>query len=310
MSGWFKYFTYASFIFLVLALHKANYLVIPTVYSVYDLAVSFLFLFLSFWSGATCWRMILKKNNYHICEKESLASVGLTVFGKYIPGKVWAIMGRAAYIGQKKSLPIHKLAAISMDAQIITLWIGLVFGAFGLFLLGGLGAWGWSILLLWLVLTLLLFGKFSQVIGKFLMKRIVKKEINFPSLSFRHTLGILPWFVLYWALWTIGFYLLVKSLSDIDVPFSVGFAFPLAGTLGILAIVVPGGLGVREGAIVAYLSLAGLSLTLATSISIASRLWYVIGEISIFMVGWAVSHWDKNPSSQPGITGNSLEKQK
>ena len=98
----------------------------------------------------------------------------------------------------------------------------------------------------------------------------------------------MPWFVVYWALWSIGFCLLVASLINIDVSWSVGFGFPLAATLGIITFISPGGLGTREAIMVGYLTLAGVPLVDATSVAVASRLWFLGGEVFIFLVGWAV----------------------
>ena len=116
-------------------------------------------------------------------------------------------------------------------------------------------------------------------------KRTLKKEISIPKLSLQSTVAVLPWFILTWLLWSIGFFLLVASLVPDKISPAVGLGFPLAGTLGIMAIIAPGGLGVREGVMVGYLNLAGLSLPEATTISITARLWFLIGEIFIFIVG-------------------------
>ncbi len=65
----------------------------------------------------------------------------------------------------------------------------------------------------------------------------------------------------------------------------MGLVFPLSGTLGILAGFAPGGIGVREGLMVSCLVLAGFEITEAATISIASRLWFLIGESFIFAIG-------------------------
>jgi len=286
MKSWFKYLVYASLIFLLFALKEGDYLTIPTIHSSLYLTLSFIVLFLSFMSGAICWQHILLKNAIHVQLRECLASVGLSVFSKYLPGKIWSIMGRAAYIGEKKSFPLHQISSISLDAQLLALWLGLVFGAFGLFLVDGIRIWGWLILLLWIGLTAIIFWSLPRSSVEFLLKKLFKKNVVLPQLSPQAIFSLLPWFMVYWILWTMSFYLLVMSLTSIDVPLSVGLGFPLAGTLGIMAFVVPGGLGVREGVLVAFLSLAGISVPLATTISIAARLWYLIGEVAIFVVGW------------------------
>ena len=68
----------------------------------------------------------------------------------------------------------------------------------------------------------------------------------------------------------------------------VALAFPFAATIGILVFVFPGGLGVREGLLVFYLVSAGLPLENATVLSIVARLWFLVGEVSIFALAVAL----------------------
>jgi uncharacterized membrane protein YbhN (UPF0104 family) len=53
---------------------------------------------------------------------------------------------------------------------------------------------------------------------------------------------------------------------------------------GILAIFLPGGIGVREGIMTAYLSALGIELELAITIATLSRLWFITGEVFIFLM--------------------------
>lgn len=54
--------------------------------------------------------------------------------------------------------------------------------------------------------------------------------------------------------------------------------------LGLLAIIIPGGFGVREGIMVFYLVLLGIPLEIAGGIAVLARLWFIIGEIFIFLL--------------------------
>ncbi len=112
-----------------------------------------------------------------------------------------------------------------------------------------------------------------------------KKKITISRIPLKSFFYVLPWIILYWVIISISFYMFTASLSTLNIPLFIGFGFPLAGTLGIMAVIVPGGLGVRESVLVGYLNLAGLSLPEATTISITARLWFLIGEIFIFIVG-------------------------
>ena len=53
-----------------------------------------------------------------------------------------------------------------------------------------------------------------------------------------------------------------------------------------LAIFAPGGLGAREGVLVAYLMLAGQTAADATTVAVVARLWFLVGELALFAIGW------------------------
>ncbi len=299
MRPWFRYLVYASLAFLVVALYKSDYLVMPRIHSFPALIASFLLLFGGFVADAFSWRSILGRTGYPVSPRSSLAAVGLSSFAKYIPGKVWALMGRAGYVAGKYAYPLATVTSATVTWQLIILWLGLVFGATGLYILNSPILWSWPILLMWVGLSIVIFSDTAQNVAQRLLTRILRKEILIPRLSMASTLSALPWFVITWGLMMAGFHLLVVALTSADVPFSVGLGFPLSIIMGILAIVIPGGLGVREGAMVGYLTLAGVPIQEATAISIAARLWFLIAEVFIFLVGIAAD--PKSFSNRPRL---------
>lgn len=288
MKSWHKYIVYLSVVFLAVALYKADYLKVPHIFSVFALAASFLLLFAGFILNAISWRQVLQKSNIAVGLGESFAGLGLSVFGKYIPGKIWLVMGRAAYLAEKSHYSLGALSAVSLNTQFIAIWVGLVLGLIGIYLAGGGHLWSWLILAVWVVLTVVIFSPFIHAKAEQAMRRLLHKDFTIPKLSFRSTLSVMPWFVGYWALWSCGFYLFVNSLTATTVPWNVGFGFPLAGTLGIMTFISPGGLGTREAVMTGYLALAGIPLVEATTVAVASRLWFLGGEVFIFISGWIV----------------------
>jgi hypothetical protein len=276
-------------VFLAVALYNANFLKVPKIFSISSLIASFIFLFAGFIINAITWQKVLKESNYSVDLSSCIAGVGLSIFGKYIPGKIWMVMGRAAYITETFHHSLGTLSAVSLNAQFIAIWFGLVFGVIGLFLLGGFHLWGWLILFLWVGLAVIIFSELAHEHAERAIKSLLRKDITLPRFTIKSTISVMPWFVSYWGFWSFGFYLLVTSLIKMDVPWGVGFGFPLAGTLGIMTLISPGGLGTREAVLVGYLNLAGIPVVDATTIAVASRLWFLGGEIFIFILGW-ISH--------------------
>jgi hypothetical protein len=287
MKSWHKYLVYFSLLFLGIALYKAHYLKVPGIFSWFSLLTSFLFLFAGFIMSALSWCKILARSEWPVDFKMCLAGTGLSIFVKYIPGKIWTIMGRAAYIAENRThIPLGRLSAISLNAQFMGLWVGLILGALGLFLLGGLHIWVWPILILWILLTLIIFSSVVHRVAEVILKRILKKDFHLSHLNFLSTLSVIPWFLLNWGTWSFGFYLLVAGLSPDIVPWSSGLGFPLASAVGIMALITPAGLATREAVLVGYLTLCGLPVAQATTIAVASRLWFLFGESFVFCVGW------------------------
>lgn len=289
VKHWFRYLLYASLLFLAVALYKANYLVLPRIYSPSALAGSIALLFLGMFCEPISWKAILDKSGHPAGFRECFAAVGLSMFAKYIPGKIWAIVGRAGYVAEKRSHSLGALTSITVTWQFILLWVGLVFGACGLMLLGKILLWGWPILFLWLGLTTVIFSDAAQSLARRAYKKVLGREIAIPRLSIRSTVAALPWFVLMWLFLSGGFYLLVVGLSPHHVPLSVGLGFPMTVTLGVFAVFAPAGIGVREGAMVGYLALAGFPTQDAAAVSITARLWYLLGEVFMFVVGLAAN---------------------
>jgi uncharacterized membrane protein YbhN (UPF0104 family) len=91
-----------------------------------------------------------------------------------------------------------------------------------------------------------------------------------------------------WLFWIIGYYLLIKSLTLDFIPFEISFSFPLATTLGILAIIFPGGIGVRESILIFALSTSNIETSTALGLAINARFWFLIGEIALFITAFAI----------------------
>ncbi len=284
MKNWFRYLFYASLVFLVIGLIRADYLTIPHIYNYTTLAISLLLLCMGFLFNALSWTKVLKHANYRVDQGDGMASLGLSIFAKYIPGKIWIIMGRAEYLAKKYKYPRKDLGSLSFDAQFVALWVALLLGTIGMISIKSFNIYGLSVLLLFSILSLVIYTPLFHRLAEFVLSKIVRKQVTFPALPFLKLLKVIFWYLINWGIWCIAFYFLAASLVEETLSLNVAFAFGLAGSLGILAIFAPGGLGVREGIITGYLTIIGLNLTDATTIAITSRLWFLVGEVFIFLI--------------------------
>ncbi len=286
--SWHRYLVYVSLIFVAIALYRFDYLQVPDVAS-YPLLLATLPLQLAgFFFLVASWNVLLARSGCTVRFVDGLAALGLSVLGNYVPGKVWLIMGRASYIANRYDYPLAKVSMLSFHAQLITLWAGLLLGSLGAFAVGGVRLWGPLIGLLWLVLTLSIFSRGVHALVARLIGRVIRRQVSIPLLSFTSTGHAIVWALLTWTAWSLAFYLFLISLGLSGLSPSDGLAFPLAATLGVVAIIAPGGLGAREGVLIAYLVLAGHSGTEATTVAVAARLWFLAAELALFAIGWVV----------------------
>ena len=289
MKNWFKYIFLASLVFLVIALVRADYLRMPEIHRTGFLVVALLLVFLGFFLNGLSWSMILKEAGYRISIRNGVTAHGLSIFTKYIPGKVWVIMGRAEYVAKMYGYSRKDMTSFSMDAQLISIWSALLTGTVGVFLVGGLSIYGWGILAMFLVLSLVIYTPLFHRLTGMILSRVLKREARIPKLPFRRVLKMIFWYVLNWSTWGTGFFFMAASMLPVVPGFEISMAFPLAGSFGIITVFAPGGLGVREGIITGYLSLTGLELAIATTIGVFSRLWFLTGEVFIFVLSLILS---------------------
>jgi len=301
MKNWFRYIFYASLIFLVIALVRADFLVIPTIHDPAKLILSLLLLWAGFLLNALAWSRLLRQTPYRVGDRDGMASHGLAIFGKYIPGKFWVVMGRAEYLALRAGQSRKDLASLSLDAQFIALWAALLLGTIGMFSVGGTRLYGIGVLILFTGFSLVIFTPLFHRLAEWILSKIFRKPVTVPHLPPARVIRTLGWYLLNWSTWSLAFWLLAASLAEGPLPFSIAPAFALGGSLGILSVFAPGGLGVREGVLTAYLSLAGLALQEATTIAVASRLWFLTGEVFIFLVAVFLDRRGKKLQKDPGI---------
>jgi uncharacterized membrane protein YbhN (UPF0104 family) len=284
---WTTVLVYVSLIFVASWLLESEQLRLPTVDNPAALAVAVPLVFLGFLASALAWWKILSLHGQPVSLRLALASTGVTIFGKYVPGKVWVVIGRAGYIAERGLQALSRLSLISLKSQLITLWIGLPLGAL-VFIFAADETWrdlALPTLGLWTLMSALLFSGVLVRSLNWLLQRLGRSPLDMPSLSPWLVLRAAPWFLFVWLAWCLGFALLVAALSGEPPQLADGLAFVLAATLAVLAVIAPGGLGVREGLLVLLLVMLGHPAQFATTVSVIARLWFLAGEVMLFVAG-------------------------
>ncbi len=202
----------------------------------------------------------------------------LSNLGKYLPGKVWAVMGMF-YLLNREGYPTASALACSVLHQAFTLIAGaiFIFIILGQEIFGGL-----SVLFLALGTLLSIIILYPPIFSGILNwgLRILKRKPLVVRLTFAKSVFLLLLYILSWAMYGTSFWCLLRALGIQPDSFWLPVAtFDAAYLLGFLAIFAPGGLGVREGVLSVLLS-ATIAPGLAALIAVAARLWMTLFEVS------------------------------
>ncbi|MBN2468655.1 MAG: flippase-like domain-containing protein [Deltaproteobacteria bacterium] len=286
IDKYFTIFLYVSLAFLVFFLFRYDYARIDLVrFDFVFLTSSLLLLFLGFWLNAYCWYLTCMQLAGKVSLSEAVVSHGLSIFGKYIPGKVWGILGRAGYVS-RTGVSLSSATQASFYAQVMSIWAGLVLGFVGLVAIGIGGHYVWIIGILMVVCTAFLFSppQNSRLVKRLIFRGPYGGVESVFRLDSQRVIPLAFVFLLFWLCWTTGFLLFVQSLfPGMSFKWYLSLAFPFAATVGILAFIFPGGLGIREGLLVFFLVNCGMPAENAAVTSILSRIWFSAGEVFIFL---------------------------
>ncbi|MDH4223885.1 MAG: flippase-like domain-containing protein, partial [candidate division Zixibacteria bacterium] len=240
------------------------------------------------------WLLLLNKLGSNLSFWKMFKIWFLSNLGKYLPGKVWAVVG-TIYLLEKEGVPKRKGLTTAIIGQALSVLSALFLS----FILLGYSLYeeifsknpiifGVVIFFSIAVFVFITYPKLLEMVIN-LGLSLVKKERISLELKTREILSFLIYYILSWLLFGLAFLFFVKSITpvswDLYLNLTGSFAFSL--TIGFLAIFVPGGLGVREGILVILLSLY-FPLPVATLLAIFSRLWISVVEIAGALVSLAI----------------------
>lgn len=253
------------------------------------------FMMIPFWYFFMCLafkRIVLSLGN-DVDLYTLMRIIGISMFGKYIPGKLWFTVGRIALL-ERVGVPKKK----SFTAVVLETYLLLLSGAF--FFLINIFKFEnnvlYSIILIVVVLFLLFLSLpkiFKNIINLFL--KIFKKEKIDFNIKIKEYIFIVFLYFLVWIFSGLEFYLLIYSFTLKTYDF-VGILsiYPASWVVGFLSFLMPAGIGVREGMIFVLLK-RYTGNEIAAVGSLLSRIQVTLGELFylFFFIG-DKKIWRKN----------------
>lgn len=229
---------------------------------------------------AWIWVQILNDSEKQISSYRGLVIYMTSQFAKYLPGGFWNLVGRV-YLTSKHGVVLGtQMTAILYE----NMMLGIVSVIYGIILLY---TFHFILLPVLLALAVLLpvsyyfyepVRVFFQSMIRKLSKRFAGMELSLPRGRFYLYLS---YYFLSHLLQGSAFWLLLRTfgVESVGIVTASGI-FAVSWLIGLIS-PLPGGIGVREGALVFLLSFL-VPVTVATQISIITRIWSLLGELLLF----------------------------
>jgi len=254
------------------------------------LALAFLGFMLQELSYGLIWRAVLARLGSHLGLRTCLRIYLASEFVRYIPGNVWHVLTRILWAGKYGvSRPV---AFASMAIELITkLAAGILVFSISLLFWQDIGKVG-SLLhgslldILGVASIIALFiGLHPRILNGVLnwaLRRMKREPIQL-TLRYSDILFITLAWCVSWIVAGTAFYILLLALWPaapfVAWPICIGI-YAIAWDIGFVSFITPGGLGVREAAIVALFALAlPLPTGLASIMALLSRLVSTLAEV-------------------------------
>jgi len=213
--------------------------------------------------------------------RRMLAIWAVSLLGRYVPGSVVMVAGRME-LARDQGVPRRVTLTAMVYEQALGVGTAAAAAAAWVLVYGDVGP-DW---LAWLV-ALLPFGLLllhPRVMGPASTRLLTRfgREPLARCIPAGRVLGLAGWYLLTAGLLAVGIWMFTRGLGGPDVgglPF-VGGAFLFAFAVSMLAVVVPSGLGIRDGAFALALA-QNVPGGVAVALSVGSRLILTLVELAV-----------------------------
>jgi len=241
------------------------------------------------WLTMLGWRVVLAdlRSPLHVAPAAGVWFVGQ--LGKYLPGSVWTVLVQAD-MASHLHVPRRRTGVASLVTIGLSVLTGLLVGAPSIPLLlrrpdsSGLV---WVLLGIPLLALLCWPPVLDRIVGWGL--RVLRQQPLEKNLSGRAVLGAVLVFCVAWLCFGVHILVLANAVgaepsATLTVASLTGFA--LSGALSMVTIILPAGLGAREGLLTLILASA-MPASAGTAVAIVSRFVVTLVDVLAAAGGWA-----------------------
>lgn len=209
--------------------------------------------------------------------------------GKYVPGSIWAVLAQAE-MGSRLGVPRRRVGVVGLLAIALALLSGGIIGLPALpVLLGRTELGGYAVVAVVVILAVLCYPPLlNWGIGTGL--RILRQAPLEHALSGRAIVATLTWFTISWGCSGIAVLLIASDVGDVEVTSGsmlllavCGFA--LSGTFGMISVIFPAGVGVRDGMLALILATV-MPFAAAAAAAVVMRFLTILVDVLVAGAGW------------------------
>lgn len=252
---------------------------------------------LTFFAFSQLWRRIIAGFGHKVSPMKSFRIFYLSNLGRYVPGKVWQLLG-IIYLTRREGISPEAATSSFVLVQLFAIPASfLVFVLSSLLepkiltdrvgLLGTGSAWVAVALIFSLVASLVVRPQWLVGLGNWFLRKLKRPPIQF-HIDKRVALYVVVGYCLAWFGYGVAFWLFLKSVigqADLSL-FGAVAAFNAAYQIGYLALFAPGGFGPRE--LVLGTLMTPFLGPVAPAAALMSRLWAIVVESIAALMALAV----------------------
>jgi len=258
------------------------------------LAASVLVVVLTYAIQIESWRRMLAGWGQHLPYTSAAWAWTLSNLGRYIPGKVWSVAGLVV-LAERAGVRRSAAAVSAFAMQAVVLGTGVMLVAIATphaaspILLGGA-----------VVAAVALIGVLAWPRSALWLGALADSKVPLPPLPLSAILASSALMLLSWATFGVSFWMLVRGListATVPLPAAMGM-FALGYVMGLIAVIAPGGLGVRDLALVGFLT-PWLGSGGALAVSLASRVQLTLTEAGSAGIALLLKPAEKETRDRP-----------
>jgi uncharacterized membrane protein YbhN (UPF0104 family) len=236
---------------------------------------------------AYLWKLILDRLGTPLSYRKSYRIFFLSQLGRYLPGKIWSILG-LVYLSQKEGVS-KVISGASVTLQLLLQVVSgiMVFAVTLPFWRSVDSVTDVYVLFVFLAVGLVLLHPALVNRGLNAALRITGQAQMELSWRYSYLLGQLGLWGIFWFVNGVAYYFLIRSIyssSLPQVPILAGI-FAIAWVAGFVSLLTPAGLGVMEGTLALLLSFY-FPVHVATIIALWTRLARTVTDLVSAIIAW------------------------